>query len=480
MGALGIELALSSFCHTYLEDEPSREAEDALEAFFRLLLKKYPSLRRMIVNLVETQAWNETLLKEAHQHLTDRPDTLELVDFHERDRRVSPMRDVESETASEDTPLVSRPSRRQKPARPAKMVSSRDARSALSNGNAPTRHTTRNMTPGPSLEAADSESEPEPTIAGDTGLMTSLAARSAGPFLETPESEPELSPVGDGSLTTSRPSAEPADSESESEPSTSGDTTVVTRLASLCAGPFMGTTESEPELSPVRSGRKAIEMPTRDTRTPTEATDPETASEPSLAREKASDVRNGEKRQSSGQLQIRMQKRIRLDKAGADMAVGYANLHYLCFVFSRALRSRRRSQQIETVPSDKASFKERFNAIRFLGFQRELRKLQSTYLSTGLAKEWAQMADRHAANPRSRKPSDNPRQNLVPRDAAQTLVGEVSESELERYRKNVSRWQIFERTRRLFQEELGEQAIIAVFAFPNSTCGRLSHTVLPV
>jgi hypothetical protein len=209
----------------------------------------------------------------------------------------------------------------------------------------------------------------------------------------------------------------------------------------------MVTPESDCTASPPRFQQRA-----------TEAASPVLASPPATGT--SSRVPTGGKRLPLDEPSSLMQKRMRTD--GWNMAVKYGDLHYLAFFFSKALEARRARRRLRPVPKDDASFEEKLHAVRLLDNQRELRALQSIYLSAGLARQWTEEADRQA--------EQTVRQNLVLRDAALSIFGPLSQRELDNRRKQVNRWQIFERTRRLFEEKLGPQSIFAVFAFPNSTC----------
>jgi hypothetical protein len=63
-----------------LQDEPGRKAEEALEAFVKVLLR-YPSLRNKIVKMVETRTWKETPLEEMRLP-TDLPSALKAIEIH--------------------------------------------------------------------------------------------------------------------------------------------------------------------------------------------------------------------------------------------------------------------------------------------------------------------------------------------------------------------------------------------------------------
>jgi hypothetical protein len=228
----------------------------------------------------------------------------------------------------------------------------------------------------------------------------------------------------------------------------------------------MVTPESDGTTSPPRLRQRTTEIAS-----PVPASLPATGTSsrvPTGQKRLPLDVPTGEKRLPLDEPSSHTQKRFRTD--GSNMAVKYGDLHYLAFFFSKALAARRASRRLRPVPRDDASFREKFDAVSRLDNTRELRAFQSIFLSAGLAKQWTEEADRQA--------EQTVRENLVPRDVALSIFGPLSQRELDNRRKQVNRWQIFERTRRLFEEELKEQSIFAVFAFPNSTCELIAPILL--
>jgi hypothetical protein len=406
--------ALLELRQTYLQGELSREVEEELKEFIRLLLKEFPSVRSTIVRVVETRAWAET--SDRYQS-TVQPSQA---------RRYQP---TGRARPSDDASPV-QPGRKKRPAKPGTKVSREHG--SLDTDDASMDDTS--MVDTSMVDTSTVDTSTDDTSMDDAGMDNTAHRASVTAHLSPPQStetedcENRLGQVVD------------SNSESEPEPADVTSAPLVTRLASRPARTSMVTPESDYRASPPRLQQRATEMASP---VPAPPADLGTSTR----------VQSGDKR-------LPLDHRVRLD--GARMAIRYGDLHYMAFFFSNALKARRASRRLKPVPGDDASFQERFQAVNKLENQRELRTLQSIYLSAGLAKQWTEEADRQA--------EQTLRPNLVTRDAALSIFGPLSKHELDNRRKQVNRWQIFERTRRLFQDELGAQSIFAVFAFADSTC----------
>ena len=449
MGALSIEQALHQ---ASLEDKPDGKAEDALEAFVRLLLQKLPSLRSKIVKMVETQAWNEVPPEEIRQ--ADLLSSLKAIDAHECDMRGGAETDTRSTPTGKNVYNAARATEG-----PTSMAMGDGLCTNVTQPNKirlATRDKRSMRSTMPAREAAteaESESESEAATEAESESVSELESETE------PETEPETEQEERSVL---------LEADAGSGPAPTRDLNTVAELT--VRGARASTQTTNPECDP-GDAIVAARTDAGDT------TDPENESEHG---DTFTHVRTSEKRLSPECAVARPEKKFCPGGTGLDMAAKYADLCHLSLLFARALSAKRsQSEQIEALPSDFASFREIYDAVVCLGSQRDLCKVRSTYFSACLARRWVEAAESYAAereNDDAARDIDEsgttPRQFLLPKKQAYRLTGVLSDADLRAFRQSMKRWRLFELVRRFFEQDLGEQSIIAIFAFYDPICER--------
>jgi hypothetical protein len=479
MGTLSLEQALHE---ASLQDEPGRKAEDALEAFVKLLLREYPSLRSRIVEMVERRTWNEAPLEEARQP-TDLPSALKAIEIHEcgthgraaTDPRATPAGKTAEPTAQMTAQPVSMALRcvvltnATQSSRTG--ITTRDTRSAIAAANAETEPETEadiepetetepetELKTEPETEQED-ESENLEMVAECGSASAEVVVDVGGARSSTQTTDPEGDP-GSARLVAKMATGDTTGPPRHAEPPHPEETIVVAESAA---------TDVRSSLEPLRTrdGSVAAEIVERDrirdARRFSVNVDPESESESSISRDTTIHTHNSRKRQCEESLVPHPKKKIRF--SGTYMASRYADLRYLCLLFANALRSRRRQDQhSEVVAPDSLSFQQKLTILNTLGSQRDLYKVQSTYLSAGLAKQWIETTEEYARQNATR------RKYYLPDAEARQLLKLLTDDDLDAFRTTMRRWHVLENVRRFFEPDIGEQSIVAIFAFPDPTC----------
>ena len=521
--ALTIEPALRQVS---LQDEPDKKAEDALKAFVKFLLLEYPSSWGKIVSLVETRRWKEIPLEEIRQP-TDLKSALKAIDILEYGtrgravtrtsptpvgRNVDPTAQMTAAPASMALRAVR--TRHTATAEHAEIELDIESGTESEIGSETDSDTDLETDPEPEVELRDcaslemtagsgSASAEDATIVveapararsptqtveidpGDVRLSVPIRARAAAPVsmalrgvrardgrptVTAGRAEIELDTEAE---TTESETDSDTESEVESEVKAAGsgsasakDATIVVEAPARARSPTQ-TAEGEPgdvRLSvPIRTRAASVaaEIVERNpVRNVGRDADPESDSEPPISRASTTHARDSMKRGRARGSVPRAMKKPCLQESGSSMAARYADPRQLCLLFSQALRSRRSPPRPSgVVPADMSCFRKKLWALNTLGSLDSLYKVQSTYLSASLSKQWMETAEEHARQNGLR------RGNLLPDSKARELLGLLTKKDLKAFRKSISKWHIFEYVRRFFQEDIGEQSIVAIFAF---------------
>lgn len=135
--------------------------------------------------------------------------------------------------------------------------------------------------------------------------------------------------------------------------------------------------------------RETVVTPALRNQTAAAATEESETTDTETDTESESDHRTyGGRQESEDLIAVLPQKRKR--DPGAILLDSYGDMRYLCYLFAKALRSRRSRLESDSFDIETANFQQRINIALDLDSQRSIVKVRLIYVRAGLAKEWAE------------------------------------------------------------------------------------------